>query len=213
MSQELRIHRHTIPASVPVQEYEKQYLPLSDEGYGSENSVSSSGWGSRRQDLHGLVDRIRHDLVAWKLRQDAIESIREQLGLPTKKPHDQLPGSHTDASNMEHQPEEERDEHVSIPDVEAPIGKFGVREFEATGVDARQVRILWSDDRLGRIKISDTGRIDKAAVFGREGHIRDTERVLTEGDATVFDLFDRLQEVELGTRAKKSNEKTRRSRS
>lgn len=211
-SQEFRIHRHTIPASVQVQEYEKQYLPLPDEGYGSENSVSSSAGGSRRQDLYGLVDRIRHDLVAWRLRQDAIEAIREQLGLPTKKPHEHLPGSYTDASNKEHQPDEERGEHVPIPDVEAPVGRFGVREFEATGVDARQVRILWSDDRLGRIKVSDTGRIDKAAVFGSEGHMRDTERVLTEGDATVFDLFDRLQEVDLGTRAKKGTEKTRRSR-
>ncbi|KIV79848.1 hypothetical protein PV11_07393 [Exophiala sideris] len=204
LSQEFRIHRHTIPAFVPLQDYEKQYLPLSDEGYGSEDSVLSSGGGSRKQDLHGLIDRVRHDLVAWRLRQDAVESIREQLGVSTKKALD---------DNKEQRPEEERHQHVSIPDVETPVGKFGVQEFHATGVDARQVRMLWSDDRLGRIKISDRGRIEKAAVFGSQGRIRIMERILTQNDATVFDLFDRLQEVDRSTRVNISDGRTRSSRS
>ncbi|KAI1617264.1 Cenp-O kinetochore centromere component-domain-containing protein [Exophiala viscosa] len=205
ISQELRIHRHTIPAFVPLQEYEKRYLPPADEGYGSEDSVLSSGGASPKQDLHGLINKIRHDLVAWRSRQDAIGSIREQLAMPTKKAPE---------NSNEQRPEEGSGHHGgSVPDVETPVGKFGVREFEATGVDARQVRILWSDDRLGRIKISDQGGIDKAAVFGSQGRIRNMERILTQGDATVFNLLDRLQEIDHSTRVNPSNGRTRGSRS
>ncbi len=193
VNQELRIHRHTIPALVPLQEYEKQYLPLSDEGYGgSEDSALSVDGSQKKQDLHALVSRVRHDLVAWRLRQDAIDWMKEKLQIPVEQ--DQSREDHEDQD-----PADEGDGDGTIPDIDAPAGKLGIREFEAMGVDARQVRILWSDDRVGRIKISDQGKIEKAAVVGLEGRIVNMERILSEGDATVFDLFDRLQQVDLNT--------------
>ncbi|KAJ9630229.1 hypothetical protein H2204_008590 [Knufia peltigerae] len=186
--QELRIHRHTIPALVPLEEYEKQYLPLSDEGYGgSEDSLLSSEGNQRKQDLHGLVSRVRHDLVAWRSRQDAIEWMRDKLEIPVVRDKHRPSGQEVGR---------ESDEDSSLLDIDAPAGRFGIREFEAVGVDARQVRILWSDDSVGRIKITDQGKIEKAAVIGLDGHIASVERILTQGDATVFDLLDRLQEIE-----------------
>lgn len=187
--QELRIHRHTIPALVPLQDYEKQYLPLSDEGYGgSEDSLLSAEENQRKQDLHGLVSRVRHDLVAWRSRQDAIEWLRDKLEIPAavKERHRQ---TYQEAG-------QQSDEDSSLLDIDAPAGKFGIREFESVGVDARQVRILWSDDSVGRIKITDQGKIEKAAVIGLDGHIASFERILTQGDATVYDLLDRLQEID-----------------
>ncbi|KIW15288.1 hypothetical protein PV08_05333 [Exophiala spinifera] len=191
-TRELRIHRHTIPALVPLEEYEKQYLPLSDEGYGgSEDSLMSIEETQRKQDLHGLVSRVRHDLVAWRSRLDAIEWVRDKLGISVLKDKRRGPGQEVEHGN---------DGDTSLLDIDAPAGNFGIREFEAVGVDARQVRILWSDDSVGRIKITDQGKIKKAAVIGFDGHIASVERVLTEGDATVFDLLDRLQEIHASAR-------------
>ncbi|KAK5198684.1 hypothetical protein LTR92_001155 [Exophiala xenobiotica] len=199
VNQELRIHRHTIPALVPLPEYEKHYLPLSDEGYGGseDSALSVDGTHQKKQDLHALVSRVRHDLVAWRLRQDAIDWMKEKLQIPVVP---EAPSREEIHPDQEEPADEGAGDNGSLPDIDAPAGKLGIREFEAMGVDARQVRILWSDDRVGRIKISDQGKIEKAAVVGLEGRIANMERILTEGDATVFDLFERLQQVDLSTK-------------
>ncbi|KAK5457047.1 hypothetical protein LTS15_004828 [Exophiala xenobiotica] len=209
VNQELRIHRHTIPALVPLPEYEKHYLPLSDEGYGGseDSALSADGSHQKKQDLHALVSRVRHDLVAWRLRQDAIDWMKEKLQIPVAPQAQPREENHQD---QEEPVDEGAGDKGSLPDIDAPAGKLGIREFEAMGVDARQVRILWSDDRVGRIKISDQGKIEKAAVVGLEGRIANMERILTEGDATVFDLFERLQQVDLSTKQGGTKKGTRR---
>ena len=78
-SSEVKVHRHTIPALVPLGQYEDKYLPLPDEGYGSEDSVLGGVGG--RQDLEAFVGAVRKDLVAWRLRQESIQIVREKLGL------------------------------------------------------------------------------------------------------------------------------------
>lgn len=193
-SQELRIHRHTIPPLVPIHDYEKQYLPLADEGYGGSEDSFSNGEhsGSRSQNLHALIKCVRRDLVSWKLRVDAIELVRDHLGLPPTK-HNGEEGQNTEGE-VERESETTRDTEMSDEDFESS-GKFGVRQLEICNLDASQVRILWADDRVGRFVLSPEGGIVKVAVFNGDGRLADQERILLSNSATVYDLPRRLEKV------------------
>jgi central kinetochore subunit Mal2/MCM21 len=212
--QGLRIHRHTIPALVPLEQYESEYLPLNppydDEGYaGSDDSRVENGVDHRRQDLHALVARVRHDLVSWRLRQDAAGWLQEELGLP------QLKNGNKNANKSANSNPEGDDEEATNPDVEMDdrlddeeaeddesVGKFNIFSLTPLDVDARQLRLIWSDDRVGRLKISDTGRIEKAVVIGEDGaRVRGVERILMGDDEKhgvgVTELVERLEKVYL----------------
>lgn len=181
----LRIHHHTIPALVPLQDYEKRYLPLADEGYGSsEDSLELNEAGG--QDLHGLVERVRHDLVSWRLRQEAIELLREELEVP-------LPQTTLSDDNPDDDDEKVDSDKEHSPE---PVGRFGVRELSPVSVDARQARIIWADGRVGRLRIADDGRIEKAVVIGQEDRLRDQERMLTDGNPMLRDLVWCLERVD-----------------
>ncbi|EXJ92510.1 hypothetical protein A1O3_01062 [Capronia epimyces CBS 606.96] len=191
-TQDLRIHRHTIPALVPLQDYEKTYLPLADEGYGSsEDSLAvDDNPEVRTQDLHGLVERVRHDLVSWRLRQETIELLREELEIPPARlPSSESPRNVDIGSEAEDGDSDDEDDHEQI-------GRFGVREVSSVSVDARQVRIVWADGRVGRLRISDQGSIEKAVVIGRDDRVRDQERILTDGSPRLRDLIKCLERVE-----------------
>jgi central kinetochore subunit Mal2/MCM21 len=231
--QELRIHRHTIPALVPLEQYERVYLPWSsppreeDEGYvGSDGAENAEGEG-RKQDLHTLVSRVRYDLVSWRLRKDAAEWLKEELGLSRQNRNGEGANSQNSANSDGGEGSKRRDsassnsghghdEHSSDPDTEMtnsddsdedePTGRFNVDSLTTLEVDARQLRIIWSDDRVGRLKISDDGKIEKAVVIGDDGNrARDVERMLM-GDGkdgcSVKQLLERLEMV-----YKKSNER------
>lgn len=186
-SQELRIHRHTIPSLVPLSDYEKQYLPLTDEGYGgSEDSYLSNSDHPKTQDLHTLVTRVRKDLVSWTLRLDAIDFLRECLDLPPPKVKTGT------GSEMEDDGQADEDEDMSDSEFES-CGKFGVRQLEICSPDASQARILWSDDRVGRIKLSPEGGIVKAAVFSGAGRVAEQERILSSGSATIYGFHKTLE--------------------
>ena len=224
---DLRIHRHTIPAFVPVLQYEKQYLPSSstaheDEGYGgSDDSVPGNGGEedgeeSRKQDLHGLVTKVRYDLVSWRLRQDAADWLREELGLvesgkptdPTSQDKNTIQRSEpsvTDrqesenATGFDEHDNSNPDTEMQEEDDEEAIGRFDVISLTNSEVDARQLRIVWADDSLGLLKISDDGKVAKAVVIGEGGNrVRDVERILM-GDGkeavSVHDLLERLEKV------------------
>lgn len=188
-SQDLHIHRHTIPLFVPLSDYAKQYLPVIDEGYGgSEDSYLSNSDCPKTQDLHALVKRVRQDLLSWRLRLDAIDLLRETLGLPAPKPNSE------NGSGAENEADGETDEDEGISDHETEsCGKFGVRQLEVCSPDGSQARILWSDDRVGRIKLSHEGGIVKAAVFSGTGRLGEQERILSSGSATVYDFAKRLE--------------------
>ena len=199
-SRELRIHRHTIPALVPLQEYERTYLPLQDEGYGSEESILGSDGDAvgRKQDLHGLVAKVRRDLVSWRLRQDAIDLVRENLEIPIARNATDSRNENEINENQDSgsdNPSSDVDVGVGVDEPE-PVGKHGVTEISALGVDAYQVRIVWSDGRVGRIQISDDAKIAKARVIGLDGgRLAELERVLTEGNATIYELDDKLEKI------------------
>ncbi|KIW78196.1 hypothetical protein Z517_08029 [Fonsecaea pedrosoi CBS 271.37] len=214
---ELRIHRHTIPALVPLEHYEKQYLPGSDEeGFGGSDDSGlnvDEGETPTKQDLHTLVSRVRYDLVNWRLRRDATEWLQDELEIPeipTRPAKDQVEGAKTNndkpvdgglgsPQSVENDPDRGSDDEDDDDEEENLAGKFNVCSLTALEVDSRQLRIVWSDDRVGRIKISDNGKIEKAVVIGLDGNrVKDIERILMgdgEGSVHLYDLVGRLEEV------------------
>lgn len=91
-NQSLELFKHTLPAFIPVWRYQEMYLPLADEGYGSEDSPQVRLDNS--QNLEGFVSHIRSELVNWHLRQDAITEIQRNLGLRSSSNHSSEKGLH-----------------------------------------------------------------------------------------------------------------------
>ena len=184
-SSEVRVHRHTIPALVPLSLYEDKYLPLPDEGYGSEDSVLEVGGG--RQDLEVFVGAVRRDLVAWRLRQESIEMVREKLDLKNK----------TVVGNEEATEAEDGEQDLAQ-------GGYGITTVEAITADAYYARIIWTDGRVGRIKIGDDGSIQRAVVIevvDKQGQrCSNDERLLVAENARIDKLVEALKEMHEGKR-------------
>lgn len=170
-----------IPALVPLGQYEDKYLPLADEGYGSEDSVLGGVGG--RQDLEAFVGAVRKDLLAWRLRQESIEMQREKLGLSGKIDVQGEGGTEAENGN----------------ESAVDAGEYGVVTVEPVAVDAHFARIIWADGRVGRIKINEEGNIQRAVVIGMVDHQEqrraNDERVLVDEGARIDTLVKRLEQM------------------
>jgi central kinetochore subunit Mal2/MCM21 len=171
-SDDLRVYRHTIPSFIPLRQYEELYLPPQDEGYGSGNNVNNQ---QQTQDLHGLVKHVRHDLVSWTLRCEAIKSLQQQLQLPTSAPGEA--------------------EGEDSPDNERNAGQHGVKNLTATSPEATQIKIEWANGVVGRVKVSVKGVIEKGVLYGPQGRMKEAETILTKDGGSVLDLASRLEAV------------------
>lgn len=174
----LTVHKHTLPAFVPLRRYQDKYLPQNDEGYGSNESIQIAQNGPR-QDLMAFVSHVRRDLVSWQARRDAVEEVREQLGLSTS-----VTDSHSDVS-----------------------GSFGVVLLQPTTAETRYINIIWSNGRSGRVRLGSSLSIDEAVVFyevqGEGQRCSKYETALLGGNAALSTLPTRLQALHLGHKASK----------
>lgn len=180
----LKVHRHTVPAFISLAKLESVYLPLSEsardrdaedsesEDRDEERSSAPQKFkrGARKQDLHGFVRELRRELVAWHLRSDAVDMLREKLGL-----------SEAEYGAIEAQ-------RLS------PDSKAGVVSITATAVETRYVRVEWEDGRVGRFKLTNSGIVERAVVIGDKGRVKQTEDALTGGGGRVETLLERLKE-------------------
>ena len=166
-SNDIRVHHHTIPALVPIQQYEERYLPLQDEGYGSETSMLEGG----AQDLKGFVKAVRADLLSWRSRKESIALVKERLGLNAK---DVIEGAPT------------RDK-FGVASIDATgIDALYVRVVWERGSLGR-IRL----DTDGSIKAAVVlGNID-----GEDQRIKKVERMLSPDGARLEDLYDLLKKI------------------
>jgi central kinetochore subunit Mal2/MCM21 len=188
----LQVHRHTIPAFISMERLERLYLPaprhLDGDGEGSEEAALKP-WktAQRRQDLRGLVCELRRQLVAWHLRMDAVNYLRETLGVVQRSV-----GDYDDEGIWE------RDVFCQDgPGVETRLetNDLGIVSLSATALDAAYVRVEWADGRVGRFKISAAGAVERAVVIGDHGRDKVFESVLTGGDGRVETVLDRLRKL------------------
>lgn len=210
------VYRHTIPAFVPIRELEHRFLPRPSPELDSEDddddgdavgdphqqrSLDSEGGAAPRQDLHGLVNRVRHALVSWTLRRASILRLQGQLGLPQSLP---LADSDETTTGITHDSPFNSEESPLQNSTEQ--GKFGVTILEATSYDCRFISIKWANGRAGRVETDDSGGIRGCVVHGEEGRERTVERILAlasdddgrrrgRGKGRVEDLAGRLRDL------------------
>ncbi|EAW09318.1 uncharacterized protein ACLA_035210 [Aspergillus clavatus NRRL 1] len=176
----LRVHRHTIPAFIALEKLERVYLPVPssdvDEVGGggdaeAEAETALKPWKRRagKQDLRGLVREVRRQLVAWHLRLDAVEMLKEDLGGV-----DGLDGGGGGGDRLE-------------------PNDLGIVSMAPTAREATYVRLEWDDGRVGRFKLSSSGIVERAVVIGDGGRDRKLEGVFTGGNGRVETLLERLR--------------------
>lgn len=181
----LRVHRHTIPAFIALGKLESVYLPFpgssrnadvdleneSESEAEEESPLKPSQKAGRKQDLRGFVRELRRELVAWHLRNDAVELLRERLALNEGE----------SASSAE--------ERLS------PESRCGIMSLAPAAIEARYVRLEWEDGRVGRFKLSNAGIVERAVVIGDQGRDKRTEDAMTGKGGRVETLLDRLREL------------------
>ncbi|KAL4991456.1 Cenp-O kinetochore centromere component-domain-containing protein [Aspergillus falconensis] len=201
----LKVHRHTIPAFIPVQRLERILLPdyprvLGDgDGNGNDSTEQPKKkrtLPARKQNLQLFVREIKRQLVAWHMRLDAIYFIREQIGI-IQRGVDTYPDDEEDGPW-------DRDFLIDVG-FDSGIGEtrlkkndYGIASFSPTALEAAYVRVEWEDGRVGRFKISDSGKIERAVVIGDEGRDKVLEAALTGGDRSVLTVLDRLKDAAPG---------------
>lgn len=176
-----QVHRHTVPAFIALSKLESVYLPVprsmrkaqageeeeendTDAEDGEMKAQKKRGGG--RQDLRGFVRELRRELVAWHLRCDAVDLLREKLDL---RGADSPSRSSERGTNT------------------------GIVSLAPTAVETRYVRLEWDDGRVGRFKLSNTGIVERAVVIGDEGRDQRTEEAMTGAGGRVETLLERLR--------------------
>ena len=122
----------------------------------------------RKQDLQGFVRELRRELVAWHMRVDAVDFLREKLGLVDSEGRPQ-------------------------PFDVSPDRDTGIVSLAVAALEARYVRLEWVDGRVGRFKLSNSGIVERAVVIGDQGRDKKTEDAMTGGGGRVETVLDRLK--------------------
>ncbi|EKV19014.1 Centromere protein Cenp-O [Penicillium digitatum] len=183
----LKVHRHTVPGFISIAKLESAYLPHpgiprrvgngdgdAGEWSGEEEHAEpakpwkKSGSSIQKQDLRGFVRELRRELVAWHMRVDAIDFLREKLGLVAA-------------------------EGVSLPFDISPDRDTGIVSLAAVAAEARYVRVEWVDGRVGRLKLSNAGIVERAVVIGDQGRDKKVEDAMTGGGGRIETVLDRLR--------------------
>ncbi|OJD22965.1 hypothetical protein ACJ73_05679 [Blastomyces percursus] len=171
----LQLHRHTIPVFIPLAQLERKYLSVPRGTNGADSKIAKSS-KTPKQDLCSLVRELRRELVAWHLRCDALKWLQEELGIP-------------DESDIDESQSSQRSLHKDP----LPESDLEVVSVTATAIETRYIRIEWRDGRVGRIKLSNTGYVERAIIIGDEGRDKVTENLLTGGDGRIENAVERLR--------------------
>jgi len=153
-SKVLRIHKHTIPPCIPLQQLANKWLP----------SAGKNGDEEVQQDLVRFGRTLRKELVGWHLRVNAVDALRKEAGLSKPKPQEGLgaePGKVLNAFMSD-------DENETSSDTEEVDKPTRILDIEADTA-VRQVTITLSDRRTAVLSVSKDGRVEKATCRMRDG--------------------------------------------
>ncbi|KAF2146327.1 uncharacterized protein K452DRAFT_315524 [Aplosporella prunicola CBS 121167] len=163
-SEALRIHKHTIPPSIPLQSLAAKYLPQPTPA----PADGAPAKPNRAQNLHRLVRELHKELVSHHLRLNAVSQLRKDAGLPED--------TTDDAAGRKR------------------AGKFGIANIKALDVGAEEVEITWADKSTARVRVTKNGAIEKVVVRTPDGasRKRDVERRISGEDGRVEGIVQRL---------------------
>ncbi|KAI8937605.1 hypothetical protein NX059_005316 [Plenodomus lindquistii] len=155
----LRVHKHTVPPCIPLQQLANKWLPVG--GTSNDGEVVKE----TEQDLVRFGRTLRKEIVGWHLRVDAFAVLRKEAGVEQGKTQSNeeaqeigrvLNAFMSDDDRSSDIEEEDNDRHVKMIDVEADAA-------------VRQITIRWSDRRTALMNVTKDGRIEKAVCRLKDG--------------------------------------------
>jgi central kinetochore subunit Mal2/MCM21 len=154
----LRIHKHTVPPCIPLQQLVNKWLPTS----GKDEELDPE------QDLVRFGRFLRKELVAWHMRAKAVEVLKKEAGLSNDKAReDQNNG--LEATGQILNAFASDDEASSDAEEDIADGPSRILDIECDAA-VRQIAITWSDRRLAVLTVTKDGRIEKAVCRARDGN-------------------------------------------
>jgi central kinetochore subunit Mal2/MCM21 len=156
-SKRLRIHKHTIPPCVPLQQLANKWLP--------QGAKEADVTKDPEQDLVKFGRALRRELVGWHMRSQAIQDLRKEAKLPDADSEDVVDvdlisgGRVLNAFVSDDSSDAEEDDG---------IGPIRIIDIEADAA-VRQVTITWSDGRTAVLVVTKDGRVEKAVCRARGG--------------------------------------------
>ncbi|KAK7757666.1 hypothetical protein SLS62_000043 [Diatrype stigma] len=186
----LRVHRHTVPACVPLAGLAARYLPPppsrraaaaaededgDDDGGDDDDDRARRRRQQRRkhrQDLPAFVRTLRRELVRYHNRVGVIGDLRKAAGLEaSSKRRRSSSSANTTINNM----------------MDPPIV-----DVSAADAEAKQIRVEWGDGKSGRLVMGDDGEILKMVVVrgldGEQGQDRETMRRFLGGAVRIEEI-------------------------
>ena len=156
----LRIHRHTVPACIPIKQLANKHLPQS----------SRDAAKTTEQDLVKFGRVLRKELVAWYLRTAAVEKLRKQAGIKGKDKPQRTGAEEASYGKVLNafmsEDEDEEDDEFEVADKrERPISISDI-ESDLAG---RQLSIIWSNGRTAAIELAKDGEITSCVVRAADG--------------------------------------------
>ncbi|KAL2850727.1 Cenp-O kinetochore centromere component-domain-containing protein [Aspergillus pseudoustus] len=201
----VKVHRHTIPAFIPVDRLERVFLPGVSHEYGegdgteqAQPPLKDKQPHARKQDLRGFIRELRRQLVSWHTRLDAVQYLRDQIGV-IRRGVDAYPDAEEDGPWDRDIPLD-TDLDSGAMEIRLKQNEFGIVALSPTALEASYVRIEWEDGRVGRFKISSSGLVERAVVIGDKGRDKALEAALTGGDKKVLTVLSRLKAGAVFTR-------------
>ncbi|KAL3453706.1 Cenp-O kinetochore centromere component-domain-containing protein [Aspergillus insuetus] len=199
----VKVHRHTIPAFIPVDRLERVFLPetLSKVGAGDGDGTEEAQppikeKRTQKQDLRGFIREVRRQLVAWHMRLDAVHYLRDQIGV-IRRGVDAYPDEEEDGP-WERDIPIDTDIDSGVGEIRLKRNEFGIVMLSPTALEASYIRVEFEDGRVGRFKISNSGLVERAVVIGDKGRDKALEAALTGGDKKVLSVLRRLKGALVG---------------
>jgi central kinetochore subunit Mal2/MCM21 len=154
----LRIHKHTIPPCIPLQQLVNKWLPTS----GKDVEMDPE------QDLVKFGRLLRKELVGWHMRVKAVEDMKKDAGLVNQRPREEKDGGLENTGKILNAFVSDDEASSDIEEDNAEDGTARILDVESDAA-VRQITITWSDRRVLVMSITKDGRIEKAVCRARDG--------------------------------------------
>jgi central kinetochore subunit Mal2/MCM21 len=156
-SNALRIHKHTIPPCIPLQQLANKWLPV--------NTKDGDDAIDPEQDLVRFGRTLRKELVSWHMRLQAVEHLQKEAGVlsvqsdKSSKRVDSGPMGKVLNAFVSDSESDEEDVSDRMVDIDSDAA-------------ARQITVAWSNGRTAVMSVSKDGRVERASCRTRDG-VRD----------------------------------------